>query len=54
VNTNWFSLCKRCGKALACFSIEWSNLPDDKKCRCAVPVPPDSPLSVILKKLFGI
>ena len=27
--------CTVCGKALPCFNIEWSNLPDDQKCKCA-------------------
>lgn len=53
---NTFAKCQRCGKALACFSIEWSNLPDDQKCRCKQPVPPDSPLELLFiwgKALFS-
>lgn len=30
--------CGNCGGALACYCIEWSNLPDSQKCRCASPV----------------
>ena len=44
-----FARCKSCGGALACYSIEWSNLPDSQKCRCANPALPDSPLERLLK-----
>jgi hypothetical protein len=31
--------CANCGGALACYSIEWSNLPDSEKCLCSNPTP---------------
>jgi hypothetical protein len=46
-----FAKCLRCGNALPCFSIEWSNLPDDQKCRCAAPVYPEPPISELLRAL---
>jgi len=54
ITTDWPPLtkCGRCGNALPCFSIEWSRLPDDKKCFCASPIYPESPLVVMLKRLF--
>jgi hypothetical protein len=44
-----FAKCGSCGKALPCFSIEWSKLPDDQKCRCPAPVYPAGPLEQLLK-----
>jgi hypothetical protein len=38
-----FSKCRNCGGALACYSIAWSNLPDDKKCLCSNPQAPEPP-----------
>jgi hypothetical protein len=46
-----FSKCRECGKALACFSIEWSNLPDSQKCRCPAPGAPPVPFESFLKAL---
>jgi len=48
--------CLKCGKAIPCFSIEWSNLPDDQKCKCerpGVPFPPIDPVSLLLGVLLG-
>jgi hypothetical protein len=48
-----FARCKACDGALPCYSIEWSNLPDSQKCKCAKPVLPDPPFVAFLKSLFG-
>ena len=39
--------CTVCGKALPCFNIEWSNLPDDQKCKCAKPGVPSFPFGLV-------
>ena len=39
--------CTVCGKALPCFNIEWSNLPDDQKCKCAKPGVPSFPFELV-------
>lgn len=44
--------CERCKGLIPCFCIEWSNLPDAKKCKCARPQYPPSPLEVMFRWLF--
>lgn len=53
MSTEEFAKCGRCGKALPCFSSEWSKLPDSKKCRCVHPINPPSPILRLLKWLVA-
>lgn len=48
-----FTCCERCGNAIPCFSIEWSELHDEDKCRCPKPIFPESPLSKLFRFVFG-
>jgi len=48
--------CLNCNKAIPSFSIEWSDLPDDQKCKCAKPGLPSfpfEPISFLLGVLLG-
>lgn len=47
------TMCGRCHKAVPCFCITFSELPDDQKCRCASPVYPDPPIVTLFRWLFG-
>lgn len=46
-----FTKCLICGKPLAEFSIAWSELPDNEKCRCKNPAYPPGPLEQLLQTL---
>ena len=49
-------MCSKCHKALACYSIEWSELPDNMKCKCKAPGYPKAPIDMLgdfLKGLVG-
>jgi len=51
---NRFAKCLRCGGALPCFSIEWSNLHDEDKCACSNPVLPAHPFDEIIRRFVDL
>jgi hypothetical protein len=45
--------CLRCVKFIPEYSIEWSDTPDDQKCRCAKPSLPAPPIKKLFDWLFN-
>lgn len=44
--------CLSCNGALPCYSIEWSQLPENQKCHCKNPGLPPPPFIKFLEWLF--
>lgn len=47
-------LCTNCNHPLPEYSIEWSNLPDNKKCKCKNPGYPSPPIHQIFKAFVNL